>query len=260
VPADQVTVRVVRVFVRDGDGGNLLGIHEGLMEDEVMAGIAADLGFSETIYLDTSTDGGAIPVRIFTPQTELPFAGHPLVGATWHVAAPGATTRLSCGIGVVEGRRIDEAHAAIDVSYLPHVERVDPPDGVTEAWIARMPLPYEVYRCATPDDVASYQTPDRPDHRLVWSPGEAGRDDVVRARFFAAGAGVDEDPATGSAAVALAAVLRTEGTSTGELTIHQGAEIGAPSRIGLSWSGTLTTIGGAVVDDGNVTVSVRHGS
>jgi trans-2,3-dihydro-3-hydroxyanthranilate isomerase len=68
--------------------------------------------------------------------------------------------------------------------------------------------------------------------------------------------GVEEDPATGSAAMALAAVLRSEGQPSGALTIHQGAEVGSPSRIELTWTARDTTIGGAVTDDGRRTVSV----
>ncbi|MGH9136321.1 MAG: PhzF family phenazine biosynthesis protein [Acidimicrobiales bacterium] len=255
---DKVTVRVVRVFTRDGAGGNPLGIHEGLLADGEMQDVAATLGYSETIFLDRSTS--PIGVRIFTPAAELPFAGHPLVGATWHIAEPGAPAMLRCGVGDVAGQRSDAEVAAIRLHFRPPVEVATAPAGVVRAWIARMPLPFEVSELATPDTVAGYVLTDRPDHRLVWAAGDAGRPDTVRARFFAPGFKVDEDPATGSAAVALAAVLRHEGEPSGSLTIHQGSEIGAPSRIDLAWSESHTAIGGAVADDGLRTVSVRPGS
>jgi PhzF family phenazine biosynthesis protein len=130
----------------------------------------------------------------------------------------------------------------------------------TGSWVAHMPLPYEVHQLESADEVAAYVLVDRPDHRLVWAPRDGGRDDVVRARFFAAGMGVDEDPATGSAAVALAAVLRHEGEESGALAIHQGAEVGSPSRIELSWTARDTAVGGAVTDDGRRVVSVPPGS
>ena len=249
----------MRVFTRHGAGGNHLAIHDGLLSDDDMQAAAAVLGYSETIYVGHPGDDGTVPVRIFTPGAELPFAGHPLVGATWHLAASGAAARLRCGIGVVAGRRTGGDGATVHVAYLPIVE-AEPVSAGVASWVARMPLPYEVLQLASPDDVASYQPTDRPDHRLVWANGEGGRSDVVRARFFASGLGVDEDPATGSAAVALAAVLRHEGTTAGEVTIHQGAEIGAPSRIDLSWTPTATVIGGTVAEDGQRTVSVRRGS
>ncbi len=247
------TIRVLRVFTRDGAGGNLLGVHDGLLDDDEMQAIARELGFSETVFLGETTDG-VTPTRIFTPTYELPFAGHPLVGATWHAAVPDATVSLGCQIGTVIGRRAGADSASIDVEYRPVVETVDAPDGVDSAWIVRMPLGYEVHRLRDPEAVAAYAAVDRPDHRYVWALGEAGRDDAVRARFFAAGVGVDEDPATGSAAVALAAVFRDVGDEAGAVTIHQGAEMGVPCRIDLSWTPTLTTIGGSVVDDGTRTV------
>jgi predicted PhzF superfamily epimerase YddE/YHI9 len=248
------TVRVVRVFTRDEVGGNALGIHDGILDDGEMQAIASALGYSETVFLGDTADG-ATPVRIFTPGSELPFAGHPLVGTAWHLAGPGDTVALRCGIGLVTGRRADDGRASIDVTYLPPVDEVDRPAGVTGAWIARMPLRYEVHRLPDPDAVAGYEPPDEPDHRLVWAPGDEDDADVVRARFFAFGVGVPEDPATGSAAVALAAVQRHIGRTDGCVTIHQGSEIGCPSRIDLSWTPDITVIEGSVVDDGTRSVS-----
>jgi trans-2,3-dihydro-3-hydroxyanthranilate isomerase len=224
-----------------------------------MARTATTLGYSETIFLDRPAADGTVGVRIFTPSSELPFAGHPLVGATWHLAAPGTAVRMHCGIGVVTGRRTDGGTAELDVEHVPPVSRTGAA-GAVAAWEVLMPLPYEVVELSSPADVEAYTLSDRPDHRLVWAPGEDGETGTVRARFFAPGLGVEEDPATGSAAVALAAVRRHEGAASGELTIHQGAEIGAPSRIDLSWSPSTTSIGGAVADDGEREVSVPAGS
>lgn len=246
------SVRVARVFTRDGAGGNPLGIHDGLLGSHEMQTIAATLGYSETIFLGAVSESSR-SVRIFTPTYEMPFAGHPLVGAAWHSAVVGSAMAFECPIGRVNGRRIDADRAGIDVAQLPAIEPVDPPIGVTRAWIASMPLQYEMHCLADPEAVATCRPIDRPDHRYVFSIADGP---LVRARFFAAGVGVDEDPATGSAAVALAAVLRHEGRSSGSLTIHQGAEMGRPSQIELAWTPTLTTISGSVVDDGSRTVSV----
>ena len=160
-------MRVVRVFTRDGAGGNLLGIHDGLLPDRVMQSIATSLGYSETIFVEPGDDG-AVGVRIFTPADELPFAGHPLVGATWHLASPGASVAIRCGIGVVAGHRIDVDNATIEVAYLPPVERTTIA-GVVNSWIARMPLPYEVHQLSGPDAVEAYRT-----HRSPRSPPGLG--------------------------------------------------------------------------------------
>lgn len=254
--AGDVEIRVVRVFVRDGQGGNHLGIRQGLLADADMQALAATLGYAETIFLGEGDADGIVPVRIFTPTSELPFAGHPLVGAAWHLSQPGAAVQLRCGAGVVVGQRHDPGAASVDVDGAPTVAPLDSitVEGVVSAWLVRLPLPYEVIELAGPGAVASYRLDDRPEHRLVWARGEGGRDDVVRSRFFAAGLGVVEDAATGSAAVALAAVLRREGAPTGALTVHQGVEVGSPSRIELRWGPRVTTIGGHVLDDGVRTI------
>ena len=75
--------QILRVFTRDGVGGNHLGVVTDLngLTTEMLQAIAVDLGFSETIFCDLS---GEVPVaRIFTPGAELPFTGHPLVELGW---------------------------------------------------------------------------------------------------------------------------------------------------------------------------------
>ena len=82
-------LHVLRVFTAaDGSGGNPLGV---FLEGERMApgdrqAAAAALGFSETVFVD---DPGSGSVQIFTPTVEMPFAGHPLVGTAWLLAAGG---------------------------------------------------------------------------------------------------------------------------------------------------------------------------
>ncbi|HEU4399866.1 MAG TPA: PhzF family phenazine biosynthesis protein, partial [Actinomycetota bacterium] len=79
-------LHVLRVFVApDGTGGNPLGVFldgAAVTEGRRQA-VAADLGFSETVFVD---DPRAGRLRIFTPAAELPFAGHPLVGTSWLLA------------------------------------------------------------------------------------------------------------------------------------------------------------------------------
>src|SRR5918998_6514456 len=82
-------LHVLKVFVGDGGaGGNPLGVF--LDGSEVPAadrqGVAADLAFSETVFLEDGAEGR---LRIFTPGTELPFAGHPLAGTAWLMAREG---------------------------------------------------------------------------------------------------------------------------------------------------------------------------
>jgi len=93
--------------------------------------------------------------------------------------------------------------------------------------------------------VASADPPDLPGDIYLW----AWDGDQVKARFFAPELGVVEDPATGSAAVALAAVMTHQGRDSGSIEIRQGDEIGTPSTIHLEWSGNQVSIAGTVVRD-----------
>jgi predicted PhzF superfamily epimerase YddE/YHI9 len=93
-------LHVLRVFCGDsGKGGNPLGVFlaGGDVPGERRQAIAADLGFSETVFVD-DPDAGAL--RIFTPTVELPFAGHPTVGSAWLLAserAPVGSLRVPAG-------------------------------------------------------------------------------------------------------------------------------------------------------------------
>jgi len=251
---------VLRVFTRGDEGGNHLGVILDLtgLDGDLMQSIAADLSFSETVFVDASADPPAC--RIFTPTAELPFAGHPLVGAAWvlHHLSPFSPTHLMCAVGPI-AIDSDAVSTRITTSGNPPATplAVGDLDGlaieeVVSAYSVAMPLPYTVVEVASVDDVARYQPVE---HRLaahqygemltVWARDDAG----VRLRFFAPGHGILEDPATGSAAVALAATLRHSRESQGSMLIHQGAEVGMPSAIILEWQGNFTSVSGEVRHD-----------
>jgi trans-2,3-dihydro-3-hydroxyanthranilate isomerase len=252
---------VLRVFTRGDRGGNHLGVITDVtgLDFLLMQRIAAHLGFSETVFLDWSL-GGIPQARIFTPSVEIPFAGHPLVGAAWVLGAvgPGTTDRVSCGIGEVRFES-DASGAHIEVPLSRDVN--DAPAGALAAaglrdtlgaWMVRLPLGYLVAEVGSREAVAS-MVPDFStlkavgwDGTIVFSRNGA----AVKARFFAPRLGVPEDPATGSAAAALAAALRFAGEGEGSLVVEQGDEVGAPSSIAVSWSGPSARIGGSVRSEG----------
>src|SRR6185437_5992059 len=79
-------LHVLRVFCNaEWDFGNPLGVflNGGEVPEERRQAVAAELGFSETVYVD---DAAAGRIRIFTPGLELGFAGHPSVGTAWLLA------------------------------------------------------------------------------------------------------------------------------------------------------------------------------
>jgi predicted PhzF superfamily epimerase YddE/YHI9 len=190
-------LQVLKVFVGEGGvGGNPLGVflegHE--IPEPDRQGVAADLGFSETVFVE---DAEAGELRIFTPGTELPFAGHPLVGTAWLLnAARGAVTTLRPPAGEVPVR-FDG-----DVTFISGRPEWAPP--------------FEHVELASPGAVEALPGPPE-GHDLVgawaWDDKEAGR---VRVRVFPARFGIEEDEATGAHAVRLAALLGRE------LKIRQG--------------------------------------
>jgi len=191
-------LHVLRVFCgQDGGGGNPLGVF--LEGREVRADdrqrIAADLGFSETVFVDDARHG---EIRIFTPATELPFAGHPVVGTAWLLARErGAVASLRPPAGEVPVRTDGElTFAAGRPEWMPEFELVEVGSA---AEVEALGGPPEGH-----DAVGVW----------AWVDEDAG---VIRERVFAVGYGIAEDEATGSAAITLSARLGRE------VEIRQGA-------------------------------------
>ena len=179
---------LVRVFTAaDGSAGNPLAVF--LAGDEVPADerqrIAADLGLSETVFVDDARLGH---VRIFTPATELAFAGHPLVGTAWLLARErAAVPTLRPPAGAVAVRVEDErAYAVGRPEWAPEFAHVE------------LESPAAVEELTGPP----------PGHDLVgvwaWEDRDRG---LVRARVFPPRLGIEEDEATGAHAVRLCALL-----------------------------------------------------
>lgn len=181
-------LHVLRVFVGDGGaGGNPLGVFlDGAQVAEgERQGIAADLGFSETVFVEDPEQGR---LRIFTPKEELPFAGHPLVGTAWLLTSEGldvptlrppageVPVRVEGGVTFISGRP----------EWAPPYEHIE------------LASPAEVEALAGP--------PNGQDLAGVWA-WEDERAGYVRARVFPMRSGIDEDEATGAHAVRLAARL-----------------------------------------------------
>jgi predicted PhzF superfamily epimerase YddE/YHI9 len=196
------TLHVLRVFVGPGGrGGNPLGIFvdgSAIAEDERQA-VAADLGFSETVFVDAIADGTA-PIAIYTPAVEMPFAGHPTVGTSWLL------------------RRLGH-----------QVDTLRPPAGDVPTWqdanagltwirakAAWASSAFRVVEYATAAEVEALQPPRLGDPGFyAWAWLDAGSGEL-RARSFPTEFGIVEDEATGLAAVLMGARLGRA------LTIRQG--------------------------------------
>ncbi|HLM31412.1 MAG TPA: PhzF family phenazine biosynthesis protein [Solirubrobacterales bacterium] len=216
------TLHVLRVFcAEDNTGGNRLGVFLDGAEiaEERRQAVAADLGFAETVFVDDRGNGG---LRIFTPEIELPLAGHPLVGTAWLLREQGdSVTALRPPAGEVAVRFEGElAFVSADPEWAPPFEFVE------------LDSEAEVDALTGPPEDSGYVE--------CWSWSE--NPDMIRARVFAPEAGITEDEATGSAAMRLVAQI-------GEpIQIRQGATAGS-----LIYARPLpdgrSEVGGRVVQD-----------
>jgi predicted PhzF superfamily epimerase YddE/YHI9 len=221
-----IDVTVLRVFTdSNGNFGNPLGVVDaGLVQPDDRQRLATQLGYSETIFIDLPADGAtSANATIHTPRTDLPFAGHPTIGASWWLRERGTpinTLLVPAGLVQVsyEG---DLTAISARAQWAPGfaVHDLDSPQAVDAA----DPVDF-------PDDVAHYL--------WAWTDREAG---AVRARMFAANLGVAEDEATGSAAIRLTDYLSRD------LVVTQGHG----SMIHTTWSPQgWVRVAGRVVDDG----------
>jgi predicted PhzF superfamily epimerase YddE/YHI9 len=209
-----IVVDVVAVFAdRNGAFGNPLGLVRSSSETHGREQqIATALGFSETVFVDEILErGGRVArIRIFTPASELPFAGHPCVGAAWWLAEQGlpvSTLQVEAG--------------DVSVRY----------DGDI-VWItgrASWAPVFEWHRLDTPAEVEALEAgafTEGKHYAWAWVDEAAGH---LRSRMFAPAIGVLEDEATGAAAVRLTALLERDlaidqGAGSRLLTRHLGGE------------------------------------
>lgn len=210
------TLHVLRVFVNEkGEWGNRLGVFlDGAEVPEAKRqSVAAELGFSETVFVE---DRAAGALHIHTPAVELPFAGHPAVGAAWLLAETGASVgSLRTPAGEVGARREgDSAHVSGRPEWAPE---------------------FEYRRLGSPAEVDELVPGGANLYAWAWIDEAAGD---IRARSFVPEAGIEEDEATGSAALALCGRLGRA------IVVHQGRGSLIRCRPG---AGGAIEVGGRVV-------------
>lgn len=278
----EVPFRLVDVFAERPLGGNQLCVipdADGLT-DEQMQALAREIGFSETTFV-TEAGGDRYAMRIFTPTGELPFAGHPTLGTAFVLASEGRVgTRLTQVVAAGEyaveveldhrfvrvrqssptlGPTIDDAESVAAAAGLS--VRDLHPDLVPQ--VVSIGLPHVMVPAASLSAVEHARPDERALRRLVSTVGADGYylfafvDGGIKARLWAPEIGVSEDPATGSAAGAVAAYLANAGRfpADGALVIRQGEEIGRPSVLS-AWvtrtaDATEVRVGGRVWVVGN---------
>ena len=259
------------VFTTVRFGGNPLAVlpHASGLSDQQMQQIAREFNFSETTFVFPPTDGNTRQVRIFTPTTEVPFAGHPNIGTAFVLASIGELDDFSetkqivfeekAGVVPITLRKCEDASISCELkaperlslgaivstqdvasavslsvddvltrTHVPQVASVGLPFLLAElsdrAALERAKAALDGFESIARQGV----TPDV--HLYVRSNDEFD----IRARMFAPFDGVPEDPATGSANCALAALLAQlddKSTSHYEFRIAQGVEMRRPSLL-----------------------------
>jgi trans-2,3-dihydro-3-hydroxyanthranilate isomerase len=280
-PEDVRDFLVADVFTGTPLEGNQLGIFldgRGL-PDELMQSAAREMNFSETVFFLPPADPSSADakVRIFTPGKELPFAGHPTLGSAWVLAdlLGTSTVTLQLGVGLVSVEL--ERSATGEISF----GRMSQPIPRTWAYeraaelraalgVPEYGLPVEVYD-------------NGPHHVYVEVPSEAelaalAPDMQALARLeigvgcftqgpgywayrnFVPYAGINEDPATGSAAGPLAVHLARHGRVAfgTEIEIRQGAQVKRPSVLYARAEGSAGQVERVLV--GGRAVLVAHGA
>src|SRR5436190_10084362 len=238
--------------------------------------LAREMNYSETVFVYPKEADGHARMRIFTPSAEIPFAGHPTLGTAFVLAAPMQldVIRLETGVGTVPVR-LERDGPRIVFGWMeqpvPTVELYANADELLEAIrVERSELPVEVYDNGMQHVYVALESEEavaalRPDlGRLAASDVLgincfAGSGKRWKTRMFAPGAGVWEDPATGSAAGPLAVHLARHGRiSFGEeIEITQGVEIKRPSTLHARVEGSAEEI--TRVEVGGSAVTVAHG-
>lgn len=273
------------VFTSDPFGGNQLAVFQdaqALADDEMQA-IAREMNYSESTFILPATDPKALcRVRIFTPMSELPFAGHPVVGTAYALAYLGAVPGsgspiyLELGVGTLPVEILYEERKPSFVWMHQPLPRFEPWQGDRATLASALGLTLADFDDQLPIERGSagggfvyvpLKTLDavgraRPGSGLVAAMANltphvgvfiftleaapSGAD--VHGRMFAPEVGILEDPATGAASGPLGVYLlrhgkmRPDAERETRIRLEQGVEMGRPSRIEIAITGTAEQI------------------
>lgn len=259
-----MTYYILDVFAKTRYSGNQLAVFlaPGDLSSSEMQKIAREINFSETTFITSPTRrAGGYDVRIFTPEEELPFAGHPTLGTAFILDKyiddnPSSEIILNLPVGPIRVKRRDDVYRmsqnqpeygkTYDISYLSEILELG-----EEAFDHQFPieevstgLPFTIVPLKNMLHIKSSIVNRSAYKRFIekaWGKGIMVfcRDGYephhsLSSRVFVEYAGIPEDPATGSATGCLAAYLLKHNVFKSkdiELTVGQGYEINRPSEL-----------------------------
>ncbi len=271
---DALTYVLLDVFTDRPLHGNQLAVFTDgrRLSAEQMQLLAREMNLSETVFILPAEEDGDARLRIFTPLSELPFAGHPVLGTAFAIAIAlnSSTVRLETGLGPVPVELERDGERIVFGRMQQVIPSWRPYEGEAELLAAlgveRSGLPVEAYENGPLHVYVELESEDavaalHPDMGALAALGEVGANCFSgsgrrwKTRMFAPADGVPEDPATGSAAGPLALHLSRHGRIAfgEEIEIRQGAEVGRPSLLYARADGNSEQVervevgGGAVI-------------
>lgn len=266
---EKLTFYTVDVFAEERYAGNQLAVVRGakVLSDAEMQRIAKEMNYSETTFIlsDEKRNGG-YDVRIFTPKTELPFAGHPTLGTAYVIQReiikePINTIILNLKVGQIPvtlsyiGENVDilwmkqlqpifgQTFDAGPISKILNIDAKEVDDkfpvqevstGVPSSIVPLKTLDVLKRARISRDRYFEFIKDAQAKAILIFCPETYSKENDLNVRFFADYYGVPEDPATGSANGCLAAYLvkhRYFGKDQINIRVEQGYEIGRPSLL-----------------------------
>jgi trans-2,3-dihydro-3-hydroxyanthranilate isomerase len=285
----ELTFYIVDVFAVEKYTGNQLAIftEASALSEEQMQQLAKEMNYSETTFI-TSTDlqNGGYDVRIFTPNKELPFAGHPTLGTAYIIqqtiiSQPVETVNLNLKVGQipVTWHNTDDLgevlwmrqkpptfHQVFEASALAPVLSLDIDEIDSRFPIQEVStgIPFIIVPLKTHESLKRirvnrekyFELVEKTQSKeiLVFCPETYASENDLSVRVFAEYLGIPEDPATGSANGCLAGYLVEHsyfGEKPVDVRVEQGYEIGRPSLLLLKTHRNEDTIevlvGGKVV-------------
>lgn len=271
---------LVNVFAETHWGGNPLAVFLDADElpDEQMQAIAKQMNLSEVVFIQTPTAESAVKkLRIFTPDYEIPFAGHPTIGAAVvlreklkltdqfiletnsqlaHLNYHKGVMLFSVPVGSVENAPLTKAECA-EILGLP-VEKIASQASWVNTGVSQLLVQLTDFdaikrvQIQTALFMQKALSKDGTVDIYVWSE----QDNIAKVRlFFALGGMVVEDPGTGSAAANLGSWCLQNGLAPLNWQLHQGDEINRPNRLSLQ-ADVKIKVGGKVITVGNGTIFV----
>ncbi len=251
----ELRYRIVDVFSDRPLAGNALCVVLDPCPDPVMAAIAREVNLSETTFPVVTGDAD-YDMRIFTPQGELPFAGHPSLGTAW-VLGPVRWTQTTAGATVVVEA---DAVGAVMEAPAPVFRDVDPTAAVAALGLAGvegailadvagtrhvlLPTGAPIERLAP--DPSAVAAAARSAGGISLCPFRRLDDQTLHARVFAPLVGVVEDPGTGSAAGPFGLLARRLWSTGPDVVVLQGLEMGRPCRMEVHAEEGSLRVGGRV--------------